>query len=1297
MAERSWKQTITDTELESVLHAASEQIAYPTERDLGTQVRHRIEQESSARSSSRRSAQDQTSGNSTDLVRSPTDSANLQERRPSRRHELALLAGGLVAAAALIIVLTVVFRGFADNDSDQPGPATGPTPSPDSTETSNVPAIPGYDFVQTIGQPAVPNQPIAILKLSADRYLVVDPGLGRLIAYTADGQIDTGWGDDGLSPRIGRPADVAVGPEGTIYAISQDRSTLTVLSPEGQMLDQWDMPVLSEQATPNPTAPARSASQLVNPAIAVTSDGVVNVGLWNNEVLRFDQDGEQLESIPFERSMLADIATGPEGNLLALTKVGTIYQHADGWEEVATTEATGEPVNVMSTPNDGYAVMYWPRSQPDSPSIVVLDSQGAEVRRINLLPSAVVQVLSTGILIGEPLFEPDGTLLVPLPAYGQVRRYTSDDSSEVWIDADQDPTHFDNLYRIAFDEASNLYALDYTETHYVVHSFTQSGEYRTRLEAIEIPLPTPVYVLGPEANLAVAPDGQIAVGFVGLSRVGVYNPDGSFKSDINLFAALPNQMVTGVAMAAAPDDSLYILGQSGYVAHITADGELIEELPRADAEPRQYSDLIYHDGDLIAALDGSILILEEGSDEWETIFEANLDVNPLFPYALAMTPDGHLLATALKFDEDEGRDQVLMVFDDQMQQQQTIPLNIGEQFRYLDIAVTPDGTIALSDSSTLQIHLYEPNGTDLDVTPPQPPSTQVPIEEPQSTQTGAVEDSAAPQVPGYEFVQAVGEPAIPNRPVAIRRVSDDRYLVVDPGLGKLIAYTAEGKIDTSWSDGGFSPSLGQPIDAAIGPNGNIYVIGLGRTTVSVLSADGQVVDSLALPLAEIPAPESTQQSITPTEYLLPSIAVTSDGTIHVLIQSSGILRMGPSGESLGRLPSEANDWVDIDTTSEGGLLVLTREGVIYQFNDGSWDVQPSYPIEGEATQFTMAPDGRYAIVFHPTSDLNASQLAVVDDDIVESLINAGEVDPAFTSEGALLIPDPGTSQILRLEPQGQSEDTTVWVSDPNESHFSNLNKIAFDSAENLYMLSYTGDYVVRAFNLEGQHMLTLSADELIQPADKTGRFPNELGIAVTTDGQIVVSDFVTGTIAVYAPDGSLIRTISLGLEVPGPAMALTAGPDNSLYIMGVGGATGHYALDGTLLEELPPADDGQPMDLLFHDDKLWAIADGKIFRLAQGSDNWDLVRDLGDPIETLPYSLSVTPDGRLQVIAQQFDENGGLTTILMTFDQSATLQETIPLLDNGLGQLPDIAIAQDGRLALSDPVAHTIYLYEPTS
>jgi hypothetical protein len=125
---------------------------------------------------------------------------------------------------------------------------------------------------------------------------------------------------------------------------------------------------------------------------------------------------------------------------------------------------------------------------------------------------------------------------------------------------------------------------------------------------------------------------------------------------------------------------------------------------------------------------------------------------------------------------------------------------------------------------------------------------------------------------------------------------------------------------------------------------------------------------------------------------------------------------------------------------------------------------------------------------------------------------------------------------------------------------SRVSQVAFDREENLYVLD-GGNNRVLVFNPQGK---------FIRKFGKKGGGPGELmapvGIAVTTTGEVAVTDLGRPAVSLFKKDGSFIKNLQLGDEFgfPAPAQGTYAHPSGGVVVrtmppMMRGGSPGEIA------------------------------------------------------------------------------------------------------------------------------------------
>ena len=236
--------TPSDRDLDQLLEALSDALALPPMADCASLARQRIE----ARDATGRPLAQVTAAALPDDDRAaafqPREVLQLPlDEQRSKIREFALLAAGLAAAAILAVGLTFIFRGFGADDGDVGGPplAEGPL-------AAEPYEIPGFEFVRSIGQPQVPNEPIDVAVGPDGVRYVLDAGLNRVVAFREDGTIEDEWGDRGFSERVFNATAMAIAPDGSVY-VAVDSTILTIDS-VGTVASSEELPDPPSEAGP---------------------------------------------------------------------------------------------------------------------------------------------------------------------------------------------------------------------------------------------------------------------------------------------------------------------------------------------------------------------------------------------------------------------------------------------------------------------------------------------------------------------------------------------------------------------------------------------------------------------------------------------------------------------------------------------------------------------------------------------------------------------------------------------------------------------------------------------------------------------------------------------------------------------------------------------------------------------------------------------------------------------------------------------------------------------------------------
>ncbi|HEX7238781.1 MAG TPA: 6-bladed beta-propeller, partial [Longimicrobiaceae bacterium] len=130
------------------------------------------------------------------------------------------------------------------------------------------------------------------------------------------------------------------------------------------------------------------------------------------------------------------------------------------------------------------------------------------------------------------------------------------------------------------------------------------------------------------------------------------------------------------------------------------------------------------------------------------------------------------------------------------------------------------------------------------------------------------------------------------------------------------------------------------------------------------------------------------------------------------------------------------------------------------------------------------------------------------------------VAPAAHSQQKSMLPERDRPLALRTTPV-----YTVGVEDGRESEmFSNVDQVAFDAQDNLYVLD-RGNNRVQVFDRTGRFVRQVG-----KKGGGPGEFQAPLGLAVTTDGTLVVADLGHRSYSLFGRDGRYQRSVPFGDE-----------------------------------------------------------------------------------------------------------------------------------------------------------------------
>lgn len=571
-------------------------------------------------------------------------------------------------------------------------------------------------------------------------------------------------------------------------------------------------------------------------------------------------------------------------------------------------------------------------------------------------------------------------------------------------------------------------------------------------------------------------------------------------------------------------------------------------------------------------------------------------------------------------------------------------------------------------------------------------------------------------IEGYHFSHTIGGPLVPTTPVDVAVAEDGRIFVADIGLNRVLAFTADGRLDLTWGDGGMSQRLIFPSGLAFGPDGQLYVLQLGESEVHLLDDRGQSERAWS-----VGGSGGQISSSVPT-----AIAVDSDGTVYVADQRSRqIRRYDARGGELDTwgLPLDMmggqNVWVsDIAEVGErivvayqgddgqSGLLAFDRDGQPSEFAD------PDAPPGDEpraAASIAVDSRGELAVLHIDDGGEASPQIATTagtwEPEGASGLapIN-GLIAPgiAVDGQGRILLADPARQRVHIYQPDGEVAGEIRSADDTGL--LAGLDEIAIGPDGLLYVADPLRGQV-NAYAADGALAQTYHLPDAGEEALTTGFTRMRMRLAVDGAGYVYVLDEFTGRITRLRPDGEVVTEdwARAGEAEDGNAAILVAASEDRVFVVDV-------ARQDRLRVFSPEGEDLGALFEPFGDSAIQdvAVTPAAIYTVELGAGNSpvrvyspdgqylgemaDLSRGEGNENRT---GFAVAPDGEdgLLVAAVNVRSGPQFEYQLLRLDADGDV-ERLGLLSIPFTTLPDIAVDSTGRLYIAAPNEQQVLVYD---
>ena len=608
---------------------------------------------------------------------------------------VALIALALAGASSLAIIA---------------GQRAGDSPSlPDHVGEG----IDGYRQVGTIGGPMIPTTPVDVAIDDAGRIFVADIGLNRVLAFTPEGGLDSGWGDNGMSERLIFPTGIALGHDGSLYVLQLGESRVHVLDDNGRVSDVWSV---GAEDLAGPGIPS---------AIGADSQGTIYIpDQRSQQINRISSSGEELEPwlfpademgsdrawprdiVEWDGLMVMSYATpgGESDGFVAFTSTGDV---AGLPEPFATAPAIEDlaPGSVAVSPDGGAMVAYL----SDEPGVAPALWDGAE----SWAPRGIETLTPiNGLIVPGIAVDRFGRLFLADPGRQQVRIYNANRTIAGDLRSSTAAGLMAGLDEISVGRNGLLYAADPLLGRVV--SYGPDGNVQTIFELPENPdAPLSTGFTRQRMRVAVDPAGLVYVVDEFTGTITAFRQDGVVV-DPDWAKSSEERPVLTALLAAGEDERLYVVevGFQDLLRVFDGSGNDLGLLTESSWESA-IQDVIVA-GDRLYTVD-----LGLGTSSVRSVSTNGGDLDQLADlsrgegnenrtgFALAIEPDGSLLIGAVNVAGGPEFEYQLLRLDTSGNLRRIGTLDVP--FTTLpDITVSPTGALYIAAPNDQQIYVYEP-------------------------------------------------------------------------------------------------------------------------------------------------------------------------------------------------------------------------------------------------------------------------------------------------------------------------------------------------------------------------------------------------------------------------------------------------------------------------------------------------------------------------------------------------------------------------------------------------------------